>query len=480
MSEFSEDGIAEPRAPRRGRLLLVARASRVTFAVSLCALACVAAGSVGAGAAAAAPEAGVVLPDPNAAQAADVSALGTHWVRVFAAWPDIEPARGSYSGFWLSYYEQLFKQLPGGTKIIVDVVDSPSWETGSSDEHTPPANPNDYAAFVGSLAQRWGSRVAAYELWNEEDSPSWWTGAPNPAAYKQLLKATYPVVKAAEPKATVLLGGLTGNDYPFLEGVYAAGGKGSFDAVAVHTDTACDVLSPYEFLRGPDGRMIPDSFLAYREVHAVMLANGDESPIWMTELSWRTTSATCPEGAWAGQKPEGVSEAQQATYLSQAYHCLAEDPYVKVALWFDLQDEGSVLSGLLRSNGSRKPSFAAMQAYARKGDQLSESCGTLSGPKLRVLSPSNHISYSGALPIHVVASDPKGVYRIELQIDGKLIRNYESHWLPTTSAGALMWQHAKHISFGRHTLTIIAFDKQQNATVVRLTIIHRHAGTHHG
>jgi len=358
--------------------------------------------------------------------------------------------------------------------VIVDVVDTPSWETGSSDEHTPPANPNDYAAFVGSLAERWGSRVAAYEIWNEEDSTTWWTGAPNPAAYTQLLKATYPVVKAAEPRATVVLGGLTGNDYPFLEGVYAAGGKGSFDAVGVHTDTACNILSPYEFLRGLGGRMIPDSFLAYREVHAVMLANGDQSPIWMTELGWRTTSATCQEGVFAGQKAGGVSEAQQARYLAQAYHCLSQDPYVKVALWFDLQDEGSVLSGLLRSDGSHKPSFTALEDYAHKGDRLSESCGTLSGPKLRVLSPSNRISYSGALPIHVVASDPTGVYRIELQIDGKLIRNYESHWLPRTSTGALEWQHAKHLSFGRHTLTIIAFDKQQNATVVHVTIIHRH------
>ena len=71
--------------------------------------------------------------------------------------------------------------------------------------------------------------------------------------------------------------------------------------------------------------MIPDSFLAYREVHAVMLANGDDKPIWMTELSWRTTSAECEEGAFAGQKAQGVSDDQQATYLSQAYNCLAQD-----------------------------------------------------------------------------------------------------------------------------------------------------------
>jgi hypothetical protein len=444
----------------------------VGLAGGACLLACLTAGSVGAGIAAAAPEAGVVLPKATGAQAASLSTLGTHWVRLFATWPDLEPQRGVFAQNWLTSYEQTFKDLPAGSKVIVDVVDTPSWETGSSDERTPPANPNDYAAFVGALAERWGSRVAAYEIWNEEDAPRWWTGAPNPAQYTALLKATYPVVKAAEPKATVVLGGLTGNDYEFLEGVYAAGGKGYFDAVGVHTDTACNIASPYEFLRVGGGRMIPDSFLAYREVHAVEVANGDDSPIWMTELGWRTTSATCEEGSSAGQKAAGVSEAQQATYLSEAYHCLSQDPYVKVALWFALEDEGEVLSGLLRSGGARKPSFAALQRYARHGDQLSEPCGTFTGPKVEILSPHNHINYSGPLPINVQASDPTGVYRIELEIDGRLIRNYESHWLPTTSYGALMWQHAKHITYGRHTLTIIAYDKQQNPTVVNLTIFH--------
>ena len=120
--------------------------------------------------------------------------------------PILSPHSGDYSANWIANYERLFSQLPPGTKVIVDVVGTPQWETGSTDEHTPPANPEDYAAFVGGLAQRFGSHVAAYELWNEEDSPSWWVGAPDPAAYAALLKASYPVIKAAEPNATVLVG----------------------------------------------------------------------------------------------------------------------------------------------------------------------------------------------------------------------------------------------------------------------------------
>jgi hypothetical protein len=338
---------------------------------------------------ASAAEPGVVVTNPSALQIADVQALGTRWVRMFATWPKLEPARGVFSSAWMASYEQVFAELPPRTKVILDVVDSPQWETGSANERTPPSNPGDYAALLRTLAERWAGRVAAYEIWNEEDQPAWWTGAPDPGAYAQLLKVTYPAVKAADPGATVVLGGLTGNDYPFLDGVYQAGGKGFFDAVGVHTDTACNVLSPYDFLRGPDNRMIPDSFLAYGEVHATMLANGDDKPIWMTELSWRTTDAVCSEGAFAGQKPEGVSAARQATFLSQAYHCLAQDPYVPVALWFPLQDEHGLLSGLVRADGSRKPSFGAMRAYVQNGDRLTELCGVLAGPRISVLSPAN-------------------------------------------------------------------------------------------
>jgi hypothetical protein len=46
-------------------------------------------------------------------------------------WPDLEPQRGVFAPNWLASYEQLFKQLPAGTKVIIDVVDSPQWETGT-------------------------------------------------------------------------------------------------------------------------------------------------------------------------------------------------------------------------------------------------------------------------------------------------------------------------------------------------------------
>jgi hypothetical protein len=422
-----------------------------------------------------AAEAGVNLSDLTPANVEQASQLGVHWVRVFAPWNVLEPSPGVHPSNWLWTYEQMLNNLPKGTHVIMDVVGTPTWESGSSAGNAPPRNPADYASLLHFLALRWAGRVTAYEIWNEEDTSQWWAN-PEPAAYTRLLQAAYPAVKSADPHAKVVLGGLTGNDYPFLEGVYKAGGKGYFDAVGVHTDTACSVDSPYAFLRNAEGRIEPDSFLGYREVHATEVANGDDKPIWMTEASWRTTSATCFEGAWAGQKLEGVTEEQQATYLQQAYHCLAQDPYVQVALWFPLVDEGVVSSGLLRSDLSQKPSYAAMRSYLEHGDQLTESCGDFGGPKITVQKPTATQRYSGPLKIRVVASDPAGIRRVRLFYDGHLVRNwvpyFYTHTYPQSTVASMTWYGAADIATGHHVLTVVAIDKLENTSSAHLVVVH--------
>jgi hypothetical protein len=450
--------------------------------------ACLLAGSGGWGLIAPAPadaaEAGVNLNGLSPANVAEASALGAKWVRVFVPWPDLEPSPGVRSAFWLGQYDRLLGALPKGAHAILDFVDAPSWESGSAAPNAPPSNPADYAGILHFIAQRWAGKVAAYEIWNEEDASAWWAGAPDPAAYTRLLQAAYPAVKSADPAAKVVLGGLTGNDYNFLQGVYQAGGKGYFDAIGVHTDTACDVNSPFTFLRDNDGQIDQDSFIGYREVHATEVANGDDVPIWMTEMSWRTTSAVCGEGAFAGQKPEGVSEGQQAEYLTQAYHCLAQAPYVQLGLWYPIDDEGAVDSGLERANHSHKPSYAAMRHYIKHGDRMKGACGDFSGPRITVATPTYDERYTGHLWIKVRATDSQGIESIRLLYDGHSIRNFdpfvEGRGYPQRLFAEIHWSGARHISFGRHTLTILAYDKLRNVSRTNVTIVHLPEHSHHG
>jgi hypothetical protein len=423
-----------------------------------------------------------------------LAGLGVGWVRAFVPWTAFEPTRGRLNETQMSVLESGLAALPAGTKVILDVVNTPQWESGSANSVMPPRNPADYARFVGTIARRLAGRVAAWEIWNEEDDSLWWASGPNPTAYTALLKAAYPAIKTADPSATVVLGGLTGNDYEFLSQLYADGAKGSFDAVAVHTDTICDIGSPYEILRNgrTDPRINRWSFLGYRTVHEVMLAHGDDSPIWMTELGWSTSSQTCNAGMWAGQKAGGVSPEQQATFLLQAYHCLAQDPYVKVGIWYGLEETepfGSPIGsyGLLYSNLVPKPAYAALAEYSHDGDRLTEACGSNQGPTVRLLSPKTGVRYTNTLPITVSASDSDRVYEISLYDDGHIIRNFYIHGGAATLSGSMVWYGARLLRPGKHTLTAKAFDERNNMSSTSITIIraatpkkHEHGRRHHG
>jgi hypothetical protein len=433
-----------------------------------------------AGAPAQGAASGVVVNSPTglAGQSDSlVSGLGVGWVRSFAPWNSYEPARGQLNQPLARALEEGIAGLPAGTKAILDLVDTPQWESGSGNPNTPPRNPADYARFAGAMAKRFAGKVAAWEIWNEEDDSSWWSGGPNPGAYTQLLRDAYAAIKAADPHATVVLGGLTGNDYEFLEQLYAHGAKGSFDAAAVHTDTACNTISPYEALHnGPnDPRINRWAFLGYRTMHEVMRAHGDNRPIWMTELGWNTSPGLCKSGRWAGQKAAGVSDAEQASFLLGAYHCLAQDPYVQVGIWYGLQEtelNGFGGYGLFDQSFNPKPAYYALREYSRHGDQLTESCsGNTNGPVVRLIRPKTGVRYSSNLPIAVTASGKSPVWDITLYEDGHLIRNFYVHDGLPTLKGSMIWSGARKLKPGRHRLTAKAIDMRNNVNYTSITIV---------
>jgi Big-like domain-containing protein len=405
------------------------------------------------------------------------------WVRVFMGWNALEPAAGVYNTAELANYSHFLSALPAGTKVDVDVLGTPGWANGGGPTTAPPTNPQDYAAFVNHLANQFRGLVDAWEVWNEEDSPSFWTGtAP---AYAALLEAAYPAIKAGAPSATVILGGLTGNDATYLQSLYAAGAHGFFDAVGLHTDTACNIASPNTFEYDQGTQTINQYFfLGFTAVHAVMAAHGDGNlPIDMTELGWSSTGSECQTGAWAGKKLAGVTPDTQATYLQQAYHCLAQPQYsyVQAAIWFELFNADSSSAplsnfGLLNAGYAPKPAFDAFRQESLHGDQLTGPCGDFAGPTVHVSSPTPGETYRGPLIIDVHA-DPNGspVYELTLEHDGKVIRHFMNVGTAGTLEGSIAWQGAKHLPCGTHTITVLAKDRQGNVTSTSVSVVHASA-----
>ena len=455
---------------------------RLALLVALTAIAIAAVPAV-AGAAAV----GVNVDGLTPQQAVDqASAVGATWVRTFVRWDDTEPAG---PGRWNPANVQAMDDLlslaqPRGIKVLAVVVGAPQWANGSTDHYVPPTNPADFAHFIGSYAARYKGRIAAWEVWNEPDAAEFWHGSPpSPAAYAALLKPAYAAVKDADPGALVYAGPLTGNDYPFVQGLYDAGAGGSFDGVAVHTDTACSITPPDSYYRDDAGRVGQFSFLGFREVHAVMDANGDGAkPIVMSELGWSATGTRCARGAYAGQKAAGVTEAQQAANLKLAYHCLAGYPYVSAAMWFSMKDYGQADNelnryGLLRFDFSQRPAFAALSDIAHHGDSMTGACGDFDAPSVSVLDPTTGRQYDKDLLISASAKDAQSpLGRITFYANGQKIRSF-TDGLQNGRPVQIDWMGARNLPIGPVKVTIEALDSFGNMTTREIDVVHADAAS---
>jgi hypothetical protein len=201
---------------------------------------------------------------------------------------------------------------------------------------------------------------------------------PNPCAYTHLLKQTYPAITRVRPDATVLVGGLGGvRDNldkmaadTFLAALYAYGARGSFDGVSYHpytnpnlpcssSDAICTFSSnqartdPYGAKNGWN-RML--------HARSIMVANGDSAKkIWMTEFGGPTN------GPVDGSRV--LTEGEQVMLLVAGYARNSQYSWAGPLCWFTYRDEGvdpnsdpgGDWMGLVRSDYSHKPAFAAYQ-----------------------------------------------------------------------------------------------------------------------
>lgn len=436
-------------------------------------------------AAASAAEPGVVQSANHPADEAAVTrSLGAGWVRLYFRWDEAEPGVPGGTCQRREDVIQNFERrvndyLANGVKVLAVVMySSPCANNGAGKTVAP--DPARYASFMEYMARRFIGRVSAWEIWNEPDEVAFWHNAPQPAVYANLLRAAYPAVKRGDPTATVVLGGLTGNNFRFLESLYRNGAKGSFDAVGVHTDTACLIRSPDFYYREPDGRIGRFSFTGYREVHRTMRENGDgDKTVWMTEMGWSTLTTRCAHPGVTESRPSGVSREQQAAFLEQAYACMAADRFLTHAMWFSLRDAGTGNAydqhlGLMTHDGTPKPSFNTFRrlfAGTADGPGANRSCGA----KVDTDSPEVSISVPGRYFHRFVvsgrASDPTTpVRRIELWVDGRRVSGMNA-------SGATYrrdWFGSTKLSVGDHRVELRAYDEAQNlgraaATVTRLS-----------
>lgn len=314
-------------------------------------------------------------PDMDRSIAMMVDA-GVQWVRASITWSTVEQdTKGVLSSWWMPELDYAIRQArAAGLEVLMPIADGvPYWASADPAKYEDatgrhwniawkPMNISDYVDFARTIVTRYAALgVHHYEVWNEPNYVRFWPSGPNAAEYTALLQAAYPAIKEADPDATVVMGGLSGSDYPFLEAMYAAGARGYFDIAAVHPYTHDD--DPTLCWNEPGTtRHAKFALCGIEEVRRTMLANGDTSSIWLTEMGWSTSAVN-----------NGVSEETQADYLTKAFTEIERYPYVTNTFWYSFRSNWwsnndptdlEANYGLVSVDFTPKPAYAAFKAYA--------------------------------------------------------------------------------------------------------------------
>ncbi len=303
------------------------------------------------------------------------SEVGAKWVRQYVFWSDIEPSApviDTPTYDW-SKYDSLFLDYKNlGLEVIAVIGGLPSWAATNS--YGPILRMVDFKRFIGDLVKRYdGSNgspeVLFFEFFNEPDLISeaiayvgwgYWSqnGGGNGADYAQMLKEVFPVVKAANPNAMVVLGGLALENtshfnFFFLDDVLSSGGGDYFDIMNFHYYT------PFEDAWAYLGQDILGKAAYVRNVFT--LHGVPQKPHFVTEA-----------GEWSSDLDECTftfrrNEEIQAQYAAKLFVRGLADGNIKAIAWFILQDFAPPVGsspcdgtrGLLRLDGSPKAAYYA-------------------------------------------------------------------------------------------------------------------------
>ncbi len=325
----------------------------------------------------------VWLPGTDQDRVLDLlTGAGFGWARQWIAWEGIEPTKGNYD--WKVLDEAVAAAERNGVKLQIVFLRSPEWVGANRGI---PKDKTLYANVLSAMAKRYKGRIAAYEIWNEANLAGETGGQVNAAEYVGLLKAAFPAVKAADPGAFVVYGGLTPtgvndpavaiDDVTFLQQTYAINGgevRRYFDVLGAHTggmSNPPETLWPDDPGPGP-GYYEHRSFYFRRveDLRQVMEQNGDGAKqIWLTEFGWTTKNQ-----AKGYEYGAANSEQNQADYLVRAYQWARENyPWMGVMFMWNLNfstitkpDDEKFPWSVVNSDYSPRPAYEALKRMPKE------------------------------------------------------------------------------------------------------------------
>ena len=221
---------------------------------------------------------------------------GIHHARADLLWAIVEPTRGAFD--WSSYHVKVEGYASAGVETLPILCYGNPWANAKPGLTTvPPDDVADYAAYAAAAATEFHGRLPVYEIWNEENLGfQFWQPREQPDRYGDLLAAAATSIRAADPAARVMLGGLLDHAYvnldaeTFLQRLYRARPQiaSSYDILAIHPYMTYPPAVEPERDDAATGEIDEPRMIA--RLRAVLAYWGDDParPLWATEVGWPT------------------------------------------------------------------------------------------------------------------------------------------------------------------------------------------------
>lgn len=317
------------------------------------------------------PILGVQIYGSSTPHVPDMLDAGTSWVRTMISWSSVQPTPDTFN--WGGTDATITAAaLENQLHLIVTITSAPSWAAEYPNGPIYEDQLDAFAEFVYRLVERYngngvndapGSPVVTYwEFYNEPDANNgnevphhaYWGNYGD--KYAEMLSVVYPAVKAANPHAKVVFGGIAydwfvdqGGQFvrEFLDDVLDAGGGDYFDIMNFHSYPA---FSHYWANQGPG------LYEKAQHIREKLQERGLDKPLINTEAGWHSDI----------DDPHHPSTPEiQARYVTQLIaQSMAAD--LDIMIWWMLYDPGSFYPnyGLVTREGERKPAFYAFQTAA--------------------------------------------------------------------------------------------------------------------
>jgi len=299
----------------------------------------------------------------NSVGTTSLETLREGWLRVWDSsvrWDHIETSPGVYQ--WDHLDAVVDQAVAHHAQVTLVVAMTPPFYSATP-TNVPATQIGRYRSFVRAMMTHFLGRVGSYQVWNESNIGSYWTGTPRRMA--RLTKVMHDVRDAVDPSAKVVAPSMVTRLRYELKGITAyfrqhVGGR----PVWRYVDALAFSLYPmarYDGRPGVPEDVLPMLAAVRSRLHATDVPSS--TPLWDTEINYGLRS-----GSKTLTAAQPIPQVRQAAYVVRTYLLQASRGLQRIAWyrydWPQLPTGGTIGNTLLTDPDDSTKVTAAGRAYA--------------------------------------------------------------------------------------------------------------------